>query len=88
MQAEGILGQCVVDERNHEVVLEELTLIVCSLIPVNSATQIELEVAPNIGTSKAQAIIAGRPWASITALSQVSGIGASNTIELGNWNTI
>ena len=49
-------------------------------INVNTATQAELETLPGIGASRAQAIIANRPFASVDDLDRVPGIGQA-TLE-------
>jgi competence protein ComEA len=50
------------------------------LINVNSATAAELESLPGIGPTRAEAIIANRPYRSIDDLERVPGIGPA-TIE-------
>ncbi|MCC6167234.1 MAG: ComEA family DNA-binding protein [Caldilineaceae bacterium] len=52
------------------------------LINVNSATAEELETLPGIGPSKAQAIIANRPYASVDDLDRVPGIGPATLEQL------
>lgn len=53
-----------------------------SLINVNTATQAELETLPGIGASRAQAIIADRPFASVDDLDRVPGIGQATLDRL------
>lgn len=50
------------------------------LIDLNLATQAELDSLPGVGASRAAAIIANRPYASVDDLERVPGFGAS-TIE-------
>lgn len=52
------------------------------LIDLNSATQAELETLPGIGASKAQGIIANRPYATVDELDRVPGIGAATLDRL------
>lgn len=49
-------------------------------VNINSATIDELETLPGIGPSKAQLIVAGRPYGSVDDLMRVSGIGPA-TLE-------
>ena len=51
-----------------------------ALINVNTAGGAELESLPGIGPTKAQAIIANRPYATIDELDRVPGIGPA-TLE-------
>lgn len=44
-------------------------------VDLNTASQAELESLPGIGPSLAQAIVEGRPYASVDALLDVPGIG-------------
>ncbi len=44
-------------------------------ININTASQAQIESLPGIGPVKAQAIIAGRPYASIEELTKAKGIG-------------
>ena len=52
------------------------------LIDLNTATQTELETLPGIGASKAAAIIANRPYATVDDLDRVPGIGPSTLNQL------
>lgn len=52
------------------------------LIDLNTATQAELETLPGIGASKAAAIIANRPYATVDDLDRVPGIGPSTLDQL------
>jgi competence protein ComEA len=52
------------------------------LIDLNKATQAELETLPGIGASKAQGIIANRPYATVDDLDRVPGIGAATLDRL------
>lgn len=51
-------------------------------IDLNTATQAELETLPGIGASKAAAIIANRPYATVDDLDRVPGIGPSTLAQL------
>lgn len=86
--ATGLLNLFIVDLRDAQEVLSEMQLTPCSLISVNTAEALELEQAPGIGSVKALAIIAGRPWSNLADLSSISGISADNTAELANWYSI
>jgi competence protein ComEA len=46
-------------------------------VNINSASAEELDALPGIGLSRAQAIIANRPYATVDELDKVPGIGAS-----------
>jgi competence protein ComEA len=52
------------------------------LINVNSASPAELEQLPGIGPSRAQDIIANRPYASVDELERVPGIGPATLEKL------
>ncbi len=54
-------------------------------VPVNRATQAELEALPGIGPTLAQRIIAGRPYRSLKDLDRVKGIGPKTLEKLGKW---
>ncbi len=54
-------------------------------VPVNRATQAELEALPGIGPTLAQRIIAGRPYRSIKDLDRVKGIGPKTLERLEKW---
>ncbi|MEZ4860749.1 MAG: ComEA family DNA-binding protein [Caldilineaceae bacterium] len=51
-------------------------------INLNSATAAELETLPGIGPSKAAAIIANRPYATVEDLERVPGIGAKTIDQM------
>jgi competence protein ComEA len=51
-------------------------------INLNTATAAQLESLPGIGPSRAQAIIAGRPYATVDELDRVPGIGPATLDEL------
>jgi DNA uptake protein ComE-like DNA-binding protein len=44
------------------------------VVNINTASAKELESLPNIGSSRAEQIIAHRPYASVDELSQVKGV--------------
>lgn len=52
------------------------------LININTATPSELESLPGIGPSKAAAIVANRPYATVEDLERVPGIGARTMDQL------
>lgn len=54
-------------------------------VPVNRATQAELEALPGIGPTLAQRIVAGRPYRSIKDLDRVKGIGPKTLERLEKW---
>jgi Helix-hairpin-helix motif len=51
-------------------------------VNINLATQKELESVPGIGATRAQQIIAGRPWRSIDELERLNGVSARQVEEL------
>jgi competence protein ComEA len=53
-----------------------------ALVNVNTATQEELESLPGVGPKTAQAIIAGRPYASVDDLLRVKGIGPATLAKI------
>ncbi len=56
--------------------------VVVGKININTATQAQLETLPGIGPTKAQAIIAGRPYATVDDLTRVKGIGPATLEKL------
>lgn len=58
-----------------------------SKIDLNAASQTAIESLPGIGASKAQEIIAGRPYSSVNDLQKVSGIGAKTVDKLREFVT-
>jgi len=83
--AEAILGACTLSDDGWEQVTQEAGITRCELININTATAAEIEVAPGIGLSTAQAIIDMRPWLDVYDLDKVSGIGTAKLAELTNW---
>jgi competence protein ComEA len=59
-----------------------LIIDVAGQVDINSATLDQLLSLPNIGEVKAQAIIDGRPYASIEELEQIDGIGPKTLDKL------
>lgn len=57
-------------------------------IDINRASQSAIETLPGIGTSKAQEIIAGRPYSSVDDLERISGIGAKTVDALREFITV
>lgn len=55
------------------------------LVDLNTATQAELEALPGIGATKAQAILANRPYATVAELDRVPGIGSATIQQLQEW---
>ena len=53
-------------------------------IDLNSASQRQLETLPNVGEVRAQAIIDGRPWASVSALTRVHGLGPASVSAIAD----
>lgn len=51
-------------------------------VNLNSASAAELEALPHIGTAKAAAIVANRPYASVDDLERVPGIGPATLDDL------
>lgn len=51
-------------------------------VNINTATNAELQSLPEIGESRAQLIIAHRPYQSVDELAKLHGIGASLTEDL------
>ena len=45
------------------------------IVNINTASDAELQTVPGIGPVRSAQIIAGRPWESVDALIQISGIG-------------
>jgi DNA uptake protein ComE-like DNA-binding protein len=52
------------------------------LLPINTATQAELELLPGIGPTIARRIIAGRPYRNAQDLERVRGLGARKIQEI------
>ncbi len=59
-----------------------------TLIDINLASLAELETLPGIGPSKAAAILANRPYASIDDLTRVPGIGEKTVEQLRAYITV
>jgi competence protein ComEA len=53
-----------------------------AIVNLNIATQAELETLPGIGSTKAMAIIAARPFSSVDDLLRVPGIGDKTVAQL------
>jgi len=64
------IGQSIVPQANG------------NLININRASPSELEALPGIGTSKAAAIVANRPYGTIDDLERVPGIGPKTVAQL------
>jgi competence protein ComEA len=58
------------------------------LVDLNTASATELEGLSGIGPSKAEAIIANRPYASVDDLERVPGIGAKTVGQLRDLVTV
>lgn len=86
-QAAGMLSVCRVVEADWDAALAEVELQMIPKVNVNEATQAALESVSGIGATKAKAIIAGRPWATVADLTAVAGIGPDQIAELERWYT-
>ena len=57
-------------------------------IDLNTATQAELESLAGIGPVKAKAVISGRPYAKVSDVQRVSGIGAKTFAKIAPQLTV
>ncbi|MCE3025711.1 helix-hairpin-helix domain-containing protein [Salinicola sp. DM10] len=53
-------------------------------IDLNTASASELDELPNVGPARAADIIAGRPWASVSDLSRVDGLGPTRVDQIAD----
>jgi len=82
-QAKAILDASVITIEKPRPVIESMGLTIANLINVNDASRTALESAPGIGSTKAQAIVSGRPWASVADLSKIG----LDVAVLSHWYT-
>jgi len=51
-------------------------------IELNSASAAQLDRLPHIGPARAEDIVAGRPWQSISGLEKLSGLGEARVSDI------
>lgn len=58
------------------------------VVNINTASEKELQTVPGIGPARAAQIIAGRPWASVDALTKIQGIGPNQVENMRPFLTV